>query len=272
MIYRLARAGQPATRRPADSASATGIQILYTAIGVGCFVAVLAFIREPRVLQRYTYTLGVIGLVLLALPALLPVIDQRGPWHRRQDPDPARQLHHPARGVRQAGAGRLIRRLPGRQAGRAGAGRPPGARHRPAPGARPGPDPGGLGRQPAAAGLRERHRHQCGVHGPVRRDAVHRHLSGPPGCCSASSCSWRARSRPPSCSATSASDSTSGCTRSAGPNPSGNAYQLVQGLYGMGVRRAARQGPRRRPAVHHPAGAERLRHHRIRRGTRAWPG
>jgi len=29
-------------------------------------------VREPRVLQRYTYTLGAIGILLLALPALLP--------------------------------------------------------------------------------------------------------------------------------------------------------------------------------------------------------
>ena len=36
------------------------------------FILVLAFIREPRVLQRYTYTLGAIGLVLLAIPAMLP--------------------------------------------------------------------------------------------------------------------------------------------------------------------------------------------------------
>ncbi len=58
-------------RRPI-SASATNIQILYSAIGIGCFVAVLALIREPRVLQRYTYTLGAIGILLVALPALLP--------------------------------------------------------------------------------------------------------------------------------------------------------------------------------------------------------
>jgi cell division protein FtsW (lipid II flippase) len=70
MTYRLAAQGNllsaPLT------ASATDIQILYTAIGVGCFVAVLILIREPRVLQRYTYTLGALGLLLLALPAMLP--------------------------------------------------------------------------------------------------------------------------------------------------------------------------------------------------------
>jgi cell division protein FtsW (lipid II flippase) len=70
MTYRLAQQGNLLSTPL--SPSATGIQILYTAIGVGCFIAVLAFIREPRVLQRYTYTLGAIGLLLLALPALLP--------------------------------------------------------------------------------------------------------------------------------------------------------------------------------------------------------
>jgi cell division protein FtsW (lipid II flippase) len=72
MMYRLASQVNPATGNPAVSTSATGIQILFSALGVGCFVAVLALIREPRVLQRYTYTFGAIGILLLALPALLP--------------------------------------------------------------------------------------------------------------------------------------------------------------------------------------------------------
>ena len=70
MTYRLAAQGSLLSAPL--SPSATGIQIMYTAIGIGCFVAVLALIREPRVLQRYTYTLGAVGLALLALPALLP--------------------------------------------------------------------------------------------------------------------------------------------------------------------------------------------------------
>ncbi len=70
MTYRLAAQGNRLTA-PLSS-SATQIQVVYTAIGVGCFVAVLALIREPRVLQRYTYTLGAIGILLVALPALLP--------------------------------------------------------------------------------------------------------------------------------------------------------------------------------------------------------
>jgi cell division protein FtsW (lipid II flippase) len=70
MTYRLAAQGNLLSAPLA--ASATDIQILYSAIGIACFVAVLAFVREPRVLQRYTYTLGALGIALIALPALLP--------------------------------------------------------------------------------------------------------------------------------------------------------------------------------------------------------
>ena len=66
MTYRLAAQGNLLSA-PLSS-SATDIQLLYTAIGIACFVAVLVLIREPRVLQRYTYTLGAIGLLLLACP------------------------------------------------------------------------------------------------------------------------------------------------------------------------------------------------------------
>jgi cell division protein FtsW (lipid II flippase) len=75
MTYRLqevGRDGNPGQLSVPMSSSATAIQIMYTVIGVGCFVALLALIREPRVLQRYTYTLGAIGLFLIALPAMLP--------------------------------------------------------------------------------------------------------------------------------------------------------------------------------------------------------
>jgi cell division protein FtsW (lipid II flippase) len=78
MIYRLQEAGRNGNAGPNGapistlSTHSTAFQVLYSAIGIAAFVAVLALIREPRVLQRYTYTLGAIGLVLLALPALLP--------------------------------------------------------------------------------------------------------------------------------------------------------------------------------------------------------
>jgi cell division protein FtsW (lipid II flippase) len=75
MIYRLQQAGRggnPGVQISTLSSSATTYQVMYSALGIGAFVAVLAFIRDTRVLQRYTYTLGMVGLILLALPALLP--------------------------------------------------------------------------------------------------------------------------------------------------------------------------------------------------------
>jgi cell division protein FtsW (lipid II flippase) len=75
MIYRLAesgRNGNPGLQVTDMSASATTTQLLFTAVGILAMVAVLVLISEARVLQRYTYTLGAIGLVLLAIPAILP--------------------------------------------------------------------------------------------------------------------------------------------------------------------------------------------------------
>ena len=75
MIWRLQEAGRngnPGVPISTMSATTTTYQVLWSALGVAAFVAVLAFIREVRVLQRYTYTLGALGLILLAIPALLP--------------------------------------------------------------------------------------------------------------------------------------------------------------------------------------------------------
>jgi cell division protein FtsW (lipid II flippase) len=75
MIYRLAesgRNGNPGLQVTDMSGSATTTQLLYTGLGIVAMVAVLLFISEVRVLQRYTYTLGALGLVLLAIPAMLP--------------------------------------------------------------------------------------------------------------------------------------------------------------------------------------------------------
>ena len=75
MIYRLQESGRgsnPGLQISTLTAHSAITQLMYTAVGVATFVAVLAIIREPRVLQRYTYTLGTIGLILLAIPALLP--------------------------------------------------------------------------------------------------------------------------------------------------------------------------------------------------------
>jgi cell division protein FtsW (lipid II flippase) len=75
MIYRLqmsGRNGNPGLRVTDMPSSATTTQLLYTGVGIAALVVVLVVIREARVLQRYTYTLGALGIVLLALPALLP--------------------------------------------------------------------------------------------------------------------------------------------------------------------------------------------------------
>ncbi|MBO0801862.1 MAG: FtsW/RodA/SpoVE family cell cycle protein [Nocardiopsaceae bacterium] len=78
MIYRLHEAGRngnpSANGSPISTlaSDAVTMQILYTVIGIGCFIAFLIFFKEPRVLQRYTYIFGTIGIVLIALPAVLP--------------------------------------------------------------------------------------------------------------------------------------------------------------------------------------------------------
>ncbi|HXZ66265.1 MAG TPA: FtsW/RodA/SpoVE family cell cycle protein [Streptosporangiaceae bacterium] len=75
MIYRLqqsGRNGNPGLQVTDLPSSATTTQLLYTGVGVAALVAVLVLVREARVLQRYTYTLGALGLVLLAIPAVLP--------------------------------------------------------------------------------------------------------------------------------------------------------------------------------------------------------
>src|SRR6266487_2253304 len=75
MIYRLqesGRNGNPGLAISTLTSHAALYQLMWTVVGVGCFVATLVVIRQPRVLQRYTYTLGTIGLILLAIPALLP--------------------------------------------------------------------------------------------------------------------------------------------------------------------------------------------------------
>jgi cell division protein FtsW (lipid II flippase) len=60
-----------AAGHPAGQAAAP-LQLVWTTVGIIVFVAVLVGIRDHRVLARYTYTLGAAGLLLLALPALLP--------------------------------------------------------------------------------------------------------------------------------------------------------------------------------------------------------
>ncbi|HET7018058.1 MAG TPA: FtsW/RodA/SpoVE family cell cycle protein [Streptosporangiaceae bacterium] len=75
MIYRLQESGlgkNPGLPISTLKTDAALIQLVYTAVGLIGFVVVLAVIREPRILQRYTYTLGTLGLIVLAIPAVLP--------------------------------------------------------------------------------------------------------------------------------------------------------------------------------------------------------
>lgn len=48
------------------------LQLVWVAIGVALFVAVLVLLPDHRVLARYSYTAGLLGIALLLLPALLP--------------------------------------------------------------------------------------------------------------------------------------------------------------------------------------------------------
>lgn len=56
---------------PFDGAAAP-TQVVWTAMGVLLFVVLLVVVRDHRVLQRYAYTLALVGVFLLILPAVLP--------------------------------------------------------------------------------------------------------------------------------------------------------------------------------------------------------
>ena len=75
MIYRIDVAAAQRAARNAAPAPTPDVyaQLTWFAVAVVLFVAVLILLRDHRRLQRYTYTLGLIGLVLLVLP-LVPVI------------------------------------------------------------------------------------------------------------------------------------------------------------------------------------------------------
>jgi cell division protein FtsW (lipid II flippase) len=74
LIYRLDFDNKGAGRTIGDYTPRgdAGVQLIWTTIGIALFVGVLAAVRDHRTLQRYTYTAGAVGLVMLALPALLP--------------------------------------------------------------------------------------------------------------------------------------------------------------------------------------------------------
>ena len=177
MIYRLqesGRKGYPGNLvSPLMSTSTTLYQLVFTAVGiVGLVPGAGADLRGARAAALHLYARRR-RPAAAGHPRGAAVQPQRG--QRRQGLDQVRRLLDPARRVRPAGARGVLRRLPGGQAGRAGAGRAPGARHRPAAGARPGPGADRLGREPADPDLRDRHRPVGTVLRPVRGHALHRY-------------------------------------------------------------------------------------------------
>ncbi|MGY1660164.1 FtsW/RodA/SpoVE family cell cycle protein [Geodermatophilus sp. SYSU D00705] len=48
------------------------VQLVWATLGIVLFVTVLVVLRDHRVLSRFAYTLALVGLVLLAIPAVLP--------------------------------------------------------------------------------------------------------------------------------------------------------------------------------------------------------
>jgi cell division protein FtsW (lipid II flippase) len=75
MIYRLDVAAAQRAERVGVAPPSPDVynQLTWYAVATVLFVLVLLVLRDHRVLQRYTYTAGLIGLILLILP-LMPVI------------------------------------------------------------------------------------------------------------------------------------------------------------------------------------------------------
>jgi cell division protein FtsW (lipid II flippase) len=74
LIHRLDLAATTRAKANGVSAgqSAAPLQLVWTVIGIACFIGVLIVIRDHRKLQSLTYTAMAVGLALLVLPALLP--------------------------------------------------------------------------------------------------------------------------------------------------------------------------------------------------------
>ena len=185
MIYRLHEAGRNgnpgANGDPIITlgSSAVTMQIVYTAIGIGCFVAFLVFIREPRVLQRYTYILGLIGRHpdrAARLPAVAASAGWRAPAPRSRSPSRRLGSLQPEEFAKLALAASFAGYLVAKRDVLSLAGRRVLGIDLPR-GRDMGPIAVVWAGQPAAAGLRERHRHQRGVHGHVRRDDLHRDVA-----------------------------------------------------------------------------------------------
>ncbi|MFI6336838.1 FtsW/RodA/SpoVE family cell cycle protein [Streptomyces sp. NPDC050535] len=74
LIYRLD------LETPRDQAAPT--QLVWSTLGVALFIAVVLFLRDHRVLQRYTYVSVAAALALLTLPIFFPAVNGARIWIR----------------------------------------------------------------------------------------------------------------------------------------------------------------------------------------------
>ncbi|MFF3269735.1 FtsW/RodA/SpoVE family cell cycle protein [Streptomyces chrestomyceticus] len=65
---------------PADRASPT--QLVWSALGVGLFAAVVLLLRDHRTLQRYAYVSVAAGLALMVVPIFFPAVNGAKIWIR----------------------------------------------------------------------------------------------------------------------------------------------------------------------------------------------
>lgn len=73
MIYRIDLASaEDAIQSGDDYSSVAPKQVLFTTLALALFLAVLIWVKDHRTLTRYGYISGLLGVVALAMPALLP--------------------------------------------------------------------------------------------------------------------------------------------------------------------------------------------------------
>ncbi|MBO0513420.1 FtsW/RodA/SpoVE family cell cycle protein [Streptomyces beijiangensis] len=72
LIWRLDQS--PRLKERDNFAAVASKQLMWTAVGVALFVAVLMLLKDHRILQRYTYISMVVSLVLLILPVFFPPV------------------------------------------------------------------------------------------------------------------------------------------------------------------------------------------------------
>ncbi|MEE2041451.1 FtsW/RodA/SpoVE family cell cycle protein [Nocardiopsis sp. CT-R113] len=65
MIWRLNAAGEENIE-----GVGVGMQLVWTAVGLICCFLIIVFLKDPRVLQRYTYISALIAIILLMLPVI----------------------------------------------------------------------------------------------------------------------------------------------------------------------------------------------------------